>query len=178
MSLEFTLLGLLNRNPRTGYDLSKIVSRTTNFYWTATQTQVYQSLKKMADRGWITSETILQTGKPSKLLYHINPEGQIAFMEWLRDPPDSPTMKEPFMVQMYFLDLLDKEEILNKIKFIQAMHEQRLQEFQEYRGNIVAADKSLKENMARSLPLKAGILFEETWITWCEQALADINEMI
>ncbi len=178
MSLEFTLLGLLNRKPRTGYDLSKIVSRTTNFYWTATQTQVYQSLKKMADRGWITSETIVQTGKPSKLLYHINTAGEIAFIEWLRDPPDSPTMKEPFMVQMYFLDLLDREEILNKIKSMQAMHEQRLADFLEYRGNIIAADKSPNENLARSLPLMAGILFEEAWIKWCEQALAEVNELI
>lgn len=176
MSLEFTLLGLLNRKPRTGYDLSKIVSRTTSFYWTATQTQVYQSLKKMAAQGWITSETIWQSSKPSKLVYHINPEGKDAFMKWLRNPPESPTLKEPILVQMYFLDLLDSEEIAVKIKSIQVMHEQRLREFQEYQEGIVALDKSPRENLARSLPLLAGILFEETWIKWCEQALQEIEK--
>ena len=177
MSLEFTLLGLLRRKPRTGYDLSKIVAKTTNFYWTATRTQVYQSLKRMANKGWITPETIWQTGKPSKQMYHIEEVGEEAFLEWMQSSPDEPVLKEPFLVQMYFLDSLSKQEIIEKINAMKKLHEASLKEYQEYGDTIIDPKRSDKENLARSLPWMAGILFEEMWIKWCNEAVKQVEKL-
>ncbi|NLG33039.1 MAG: PadR family transcriptional regulator [Syntrophomonadaceae bacterium] len=177
MSLEFTILGLLNRKPRSGYEISKIVSRTTNFYWTATQTQVYQYLKKMAAKEWVAVNTVLQTNKPSKQIYSITPKGAEKFETWLRNPPAPRTVKNSFLVQMYFLDNLSKDEIIKKIQDVQKMHENRLKEYLEYKKGIINHKKSAKENMARYLPLLAGIIIEEGWIKWCEEALEELNTL-
>ncbi|MEA1960149.1 MAG: PadR family transcriptional regulator [Bacillota bacterium] len=177
MSLEYTLLGLLNRKARTGYELSKIVAKTTNFYWTATRTQVYQSLKRMAAKDWIEVETVPQIGKPSKQVYHINENGEQAFEDWLLKPPDAPILKEPFLLHMYFLDLLPKEEIIKKIKAMQASHIKQLKEYEEYENTIIDPRRTEKENMARSLPLLNGILLEKTSLQWCEEALRKIETL-
>lgn len=177
MSLESTLLGLLKRKPRTGYDLSKIVAKTTAFYWTATSTQVYQSLKKMAEKGWVRVETIIQVGKPSKQVYHINDSGQEAFMKWLQAAPETPTQKEPFLVQMYFLNLLEKQEIIAKLETYQAEHLARLKEFQGYMLTIADPGKNAQENLARRLPLEAGIMQEEFWLRWTELALEEVRRL-
>lgn len=177
MSLEYTLLGLLNRKARTGYELSKIVSKTTNFYWTATSTQVYQSLKKMAAKEWVSVETIWQTSKPSKQVYHIQQEGKKAFEAWLHNPPDSTTLKVPFMIQMYFLDLLGKEEILKKISLVEKEHQDLLKKYNDFKQNIIDPEKTDQENQARYLPLLAGIFTEEAWLKWCETARQEIEKL-
>lgn len=177
MSLEYTLLGLLSRKPRTGYDLSKIVAKTTNFYWTATRTQVYQSLKRMAQKGWVSTETVWQTGKPSKQMYSLEEDGKEAFEQWLQSSPDEPVLKEPFLVQMYFLDLLTKEQIRNKITSMKEMHEKRLEEYQGYGSTIIDSNRTEKENLARELPWMAGIAFEEMWLKWCDQALDKVEQL-
>ncbi len=177
MSLESTLLGLLNRKPRTGYDLSKIVSKTTAFYWTATSTQVYQSLKRMAQKGWVGIETIVQTGKPSKQVYHLKESGREAFVQWLEAEPAKPIQKEPFLVQMYFLNMLGKEDIISKIKQRKAEHVIRLAEFKSYENTVIDPGKSAKENLARRLPLMAGIMQEEFWLDWCEKALQEAQAL-
>ncbi|MDO4539622.1 MAG: PadR family transcriptional regulator [Syntrophomonadaceae bacterium] len=171
MSLEYTLLGLLRRKPRTGYELSKIVARTTNFYWTATRTQVYQSLKRMADRDWIEMETIPQVGKPSRQVYHLQPSGDEAFHQWLRRDPDKPVIKQPLLVQLYFMDCLEKEEVLDKINADMLVHIQRLNEYHEYEKNITRSKRPSKEKLADYLPLMAGIDFEEMQIKWCAKAI-------
>lgn len=177
MSLESTLLGLLKRRPRTGYDLSKIVAKTTAFYWNATSTQVYQSLKRMAERGWVRVETIVQTGKPSKQVYHINDSGEKAFMKWLQAAPGTPTQKEPFLVQMYFLNMLEKPEIIAKLEAYREEHQARLLEFQGYRSSIMDPDKNEQENLARRLPLEAGIMQEEYWLQWTDMALEEVRRL-
>lgn len=177
MSLESTLLGLLKRKPRTGYDLSKIVAKTTSFYWNATSTQVYQSLKRMAEKGWVHVETIVQTGKPSRQVYHLNDSGQEAFMKWLQAAPETPTQKEPFLVQMYFLNMLCKTEIIEKLEAYREEHQARWEEFMTYRATINDPAKSEQENLARRLPLEAGIMQEEFWLRWCELALKEVSEL-
>lgn len=177
MSLEYTLLGLLRRKPRTGYELSKIVARTTNFYWTATRTQVYQSLKRMAERQWIEMETIPQVGKPSRQVYHLCPSGDEAFFAWLKREPEKPVMKQPLLVQLYFMDCLEKEEVLDKLGAELKIHTRRLQEYREYEKSIAQGQGVSKEKLANYLPLLAGIDFEEMQIAWCNKALAMVEKL-
>jgi len=177
MSLEYTLLGLLKRKPRTGYELSKIVARTTNFYWTATRTQVYQSLKRMAEREWIEMETIPQSGKPSKQVYHLLPSGEDAFKDWLHRVPEKPVIKTPILVQLYFLDCLEKDDVIKKLEAELALRTQSLHEYQEYeKGQKQHQYSSMQKQLADALPLMAGIESEIAMIRWCEQALVMIKE--
>lgn len=52
MSLEHILLGLL-REPASGYDLKKLFDERIDYFWAAELSQIYPTLKRLEQRGWI-----------------------------------------------------------------------------------------------------------------------------
>ena len=79
MSLEFSLLGFLQYHPMTGYDLKKVLDESTQFFWHAELSQIYPELKRLEQKGWITSASYPQEGKPDKKVYSITPVGKAEF---------------------------------------------------------------------------------------------------
>jgi hypothetical protein len=45
MSLEFAILGFLNYQPYSGYDLKKIFDTSVRHFWPADQSQIYRTLE-------------------------------------------------------------------------------------------------------------------------------------
>ena len=86
MSLRFALLGFLNLGPMTGYDLKKQLDRSTQNFWHAGLNQIYPTLKKMEDEGWITSTVEPQQARPDRVVYHMSETGRQELLEWLAEP--------------------------------------------------------------------------------------------
>ena len=85
MSLPFGLLGLLNYQDLTGYDLTKMFEGSLNFFWHAQSSQIYRELGRMEKLGLVASRNIIQDGRPNKRLYSITDAGRKEFIEWLSD---------------------------------------------------------------------------------------------
>lgn len=43
MALNHVILGLLNREPATGYELKKIIQNTLFMYWSGNNNQIYKA---------------------------------------------------------------------------------------------------------------------------------------
>ena len=57
MSLAYAILGLLQQEERTGYDLkTSCFNQTVAHLWSADQAQIYKTLDKLVERGWITPD--------------------------------------------------------------------------------------------------------------------------
>ena len=57
-TLGFALLGLLARQPRTGYELSQALRRPIGYFWTAGHSQVYPELARLDAAGYISHTVI------------------------------------------------------------------------------------------------------------------------
>ena len=91
MKLEFYILGLLKINPSTGYDIKKILDTEGRFgRKRAPLSQIYNTLKRMVENGWVRFEEEQREGKPDIKIYHNTPEGEQAFMEYLCSPIEPP----------------------------------------------------------------------------------------
>ena len=76
MSLNHVILGLLNREPLTGYEIKKILQSTPFMYWSGNNNQVYKAFAELLDEGFVTKEVQHQQGLPTKNIYTITEEGQ------------------------------------------------------------------------------------------------------
>ena len=56
MSLPHALLGLINYQPTTGYELKATFNRSIHFFWNATLPQIYRTLNQMEKKGWLTAD--------------------------------------------------------------------------------------------------------------------------
>ncbi len=67
MKLEYLILGILKINPRTGYDIKKYLDTEGRFGRArAPLSQIYTTLKRMLEKGWVLFEEEHREGKPEE----------------------------------------------------------------------------------------------------------------
>jgi len=112
MTLENAILGFLEREPMTGYDLkTRCFDAAAGHVWTADQAQVYRTLERLSKRGLVRSRVIPQRGKPDRRLFRITPKGREVLLAWLRGPQAATAARDPFLMRVLMAGDLTDEEI-------------------------------------------------------------------
>lgn len=107
-NLGYQVLGVLARQPRSGYD---IVKQLENFR-PAKTSQVYPTLSRLEDLGLVASQDVAQTSRPNKRLYTVTPQGQRELIGWIGTEPDVPYNRDDFLTMVYSAWLKSPEETL------------------------------------------------------------------
>lgn len=117
MSFNYAILGLLNTRSMTGYDLKKIIQKSSFLYWSGNNNQIYKGLLKLQTEGLVTSKTVHQEGSPSKKTYTITEKGRQELREWiLHAPKEPPEFKKEFLIQFSCSGDLSIEELREQLK--------------------------------------------------------------
>lgn len=112
-TLKYAILGLINRESMTGYDIAKAFEDGLGNFWSAGHSQIYPELKKLTDESLIDFDTVIQGEKMEKKLYTITAAGKEALIKWVMlDEPPEPTQKDVFRLKVYLSDALDDKRLL------------------------------------------------------------------
>ena len=49
----YVILGMVSREPRSGYEIKAAVDSTTRFFWAASYGQIYPELKRLSEAGLV-----------------------------------------------------------------------------------------------------------------------------
>lgn len=178
-TLKYAILGLINRKPLTGYDITKEFNSGLVDFWYAKHSQIYPELKKLTDEELISYEVIIQGEKLEKKLYTITEKGKGCLRKWLeRDEPLEPTPKDVFRLKAYFCDEMDNEILLKQFQSALVKHLKRLKYLE---GSMEELSK--KKNVSKvSSPefgdyivLNGAIMREKTYIDWIKDCIKKIN---
>ena len=112
MSLDFAILGFLNQQPYSGYDLKKVFDTSVRHFWPADQSQIYRTLSRMKKDGWVETQVVYQENRPDRKEYSITKEGRNAFLEWLKTPLPVEENRSADMIQVFFASNLSDEEAI------------------------------------------------------------------
>jgi DNA-binding PadR family transcriptional regulator len=102
MSLEHAILGFLNYEPMSGYDIKKIVDISVSHFWPAVQSQIYKTLARMENEGWLTVDTISQDPRPPRKVYHLTESGKNELFRWLNEPQPASEVRLAWLIQIFF----------------------------------------------------------------------------
>ena len=116
MSLRFALLGLLAVQPASGYDLKRAINRSTYFIWNATGPQVYNTLNKLRDDGFITSKSQPQQGKPDKHIHTITTSGRSALKGFMEEPIRAAVTRDEVLLRIFFGNFASKKTIKRELE--------------------------------------------------------------
>jgi DNA-binding PadR family transcriptional regulator len=115
MTLEYAILGFLNYQPMTGYDLKKVFDRSIRHFWQADQSQIYRTLTRLTEDGAATMEVMEQTDRPDRKVYSITSTGRDRLLEWLTRPfPQEESRSKP-LVQMFFSGQVPDDRMVEKL---------------------------------------------------------------
>jgi DNA-binding PadR family transcriptional regulator len=101
-TLRYIILGLLGAHPMTGYDIKRAFDQSLATYWNAGHSQIYTTLKALAQHGLVASELIHQEGRPSRRVYHLTPLGRDELDTWLAEPVPPRFTKDEFLTKLFF----------------------------------------------------------------------------
>lgn len=176
MSLKHALLGFLDLQPLTGYDLTKMFGATVKFYWSATHTQIYRTLKQMLAEGLVSREIIEQTDHPNKKLYSITGRGEEELLRWLGTPEKLSPVRHSLLVKITLADKLETPRIAALLEDYCGKLRARLELYETRNRQITAAyARTEREAFLWSAVLENGIAAYEGELRWAERTMAGLK---
>lgn len=178
MSLEHAILGLLSEHPRSGYDLkTRCFDGPLHPLWAADQAQVYRTLERLKTGGMVTATRRSRAGKPDRRLYELTPAGQVSLQSWLTSPVDTPVVRDPLLVSLYFGEATPDEDLVAILETSREVHQSRLVELRAAKANL-AADHSIDERCAtlRQTALDGALTRERAAIDWLDDCIDAIRD--
>jgi Predicted transcriptional regulators len=134
MSLAHAILGWLNVEPMTGYDLNQVIEISTQHFWSTSQSQIYRTLSKIESRGWVAKEVIMQADRPPRKVYHITEAGQSELESWIVTFHKPLPPRIPWLIQVFFAGQVSDEAIVSVLEKKLANLRQRLQKISASRA--------------------------------------------
>lgn len=116
MSIEHAILGLLSLNPLSGYDIKKMFEGSVALAWSGNNNQIYKTLVKLHEQGWVSRETQIQESSPTRKIYRITPTGEEELRRWVFTNPEVPQVKNSFLIQLAWADALSADEVDDLLK--------------------------------------------------------------
>ncbi len=181
MSLRVTLLGLLSLEPASGYDLKRTIERSTYFIWNATGPQIYSTLRKLRDEGYITSVSLPQKGKPEKQIHTITAEGRTALQDFMNEPIRASVTRDEVLLRIFFGNFASKKIVMRELQsYLERIrNERRSMEATEAR---ILAHPGRKREARRfqllSLRIKVAQIraMEQELAAFCELDLSELDD--
>jgi DNA-binding PadR family transcriptional regulator len=169
MSLEHAILGFLRYRPLSGYDLKKAFDVSVHHFWPADQGQIYRTLARMTERGWVEVEVIPQESRPNRKVYHVTEAGQEELRRWLIISLPLEQNRVPWLVQVFFFGQLDDEEILTLFERRAEQLRARVERYDQVpqkSAEYVKAVGSPREAFFWMLTLEYGITVNRAELEW------------
>jgi len=177
MSLDHAILGFLNYEPMTGYELKKMVDVSISHFWPAVQSQIYKNLFRMEAEGWLSVETVSQGSRPPKKVYTITSKGRDEFLGWLETPQPRSETRIAWLIQLFFAGQMADEKILLLLKKLLADFQHRLQAFAEIpeENRETMQDDNPRDKFFWMLTADFGVAQTIAQVQWLEKVIHSVE---
>lgn len=177
-TLGYAILGLLAREPMTGYELSRRLRTPIGYFWTAQHSQVYTELARLETGALVAHEVIDGPGPRDTKRYTATAAGRAELAAWVVTDPRPVPAKSDLLLRVYSIWLADPAAALDMLARTRAAHAASLERFQALLGppELLVTDPR-RADFGDIATLRAGVAYEQGivgWLDWlCETMAAE-----
>jgi PadR family transcriptional regulator AphA len=171
VSVRYFILGLLNRQPMSGYDIKRFLKSLSWLIDSPSFGSLYPALHALLEDGLATMEVVPREDKPPRKIYSITEEGQEALREWMSQPVASGTSLKAFLMRLILASNLSHADLtayLQQRRTQVAAHEVAL----EQTAGAMDGSADLGERLA----LDYGLAVAIAELAWLDSALARLSQ--
>ncbi len=175
----YVVLGLVAKQPGSGYDIAALANRSTRHFWPVSRSQLYTELSRLENMGWARGTAVQQDRYPNKRVYETTPAGMSALREWLDSTPGQlPRRDQDLAVLKTFLGaFMDPDRLADQLRE-RREHAQRLRaEIVAVIGNLDGLQPSVSRQFGRA-SARYGVLQAEATIIWTEEVQALLETLL
>ena len=166
---KYVILGLLNEEELTGYEIKKIVDTRFGFFWNESYGQLYPELKRLAQQELILALKPQEGSQRGKTSYSITQKGISALEIWLSEPVEKESVRFEILLKMYFSNGINSEIMKKHITDFSISHQKQLQILNMFQKEL-SSIKDLHSNHGDILRvIDFGQKVYKAYIDWCEE---------
>ncbi|MCS6839945.1 MAG: PadR family transcriptional regulator [Roseiflexus sp.] len=105
LTIEFALLGLVQRRPMHPYEIYQHLRKESALgeVWHIKQAHLYALLRRLEEEGFLIGVTETQRNRPPRRVLSLTARGREAFTGWMRTPvPHGRDFRIEFLAKLYF----------------------------------------------------------------------------
>jgi PadR family transcriptional regulator AphA len=181
--IKYILLGFLNYQPMTGYDLKQTLDHSVSHFWHAYHSQIYTTLRQMEAEGFVVSEFVYAESQPDRRVYSLTDAGRAAFNAWLdQSLTEMSPIKEELLVRLFFSARRDKKSVLAELYLQRELHQKKLNGYRSMTKDEIEKNAQTIPELAQDavfwrMTLNMGISFEEMYLGWLNQTIQQLERM-
>lgn len=168
--MNLVILGLLDHEDLTGYDIKKRIDGSLRYFWKGSFGSIYPALSSLEESGLIkkVKGKSSSTGR-EKIVYKITATGRKNLLAWLSESKSSNSLKYETLLKLYFGGVADNEVSIATITEFEKEVEADLAVLNTYKKNL---NKVLDErdHVFFYLTVTFGIETYEAYLRWCTDA--------
>jgi len=171
------LLGLLEIEPMSGYDLGVVIRASVGHIWNESYGQIYPNLKKLAAEGFVTSKTERQKGKPDRRIYSVTKKGQERLAKWLAVEPQPEIARNELLLKLFFGAQVPAEILIG---FVDRMAEREgavLKELTRLEHEEIAQSQHYPGAPYWKMAARFGQLELKAHLRWAEETLEELHKI-
>jgi DNA-binding PadR family transcriptional regulator len=168
----YVVLGMLRHDPRSGYEIKRVVDNSTRFFWAASYGQIYPELRRLEEAGLVEGRSEPRGGR-KRTVYTLTRAGRDELVRWLGEAVEVMEFRDEALLKLFFAvaDPARADEILAAK---QHLHEAKLAGLRAVEAKTLSA--AAGGDPFPNLVWRYGAESSEWMIDWCERARAELAE--
>jgi DNA-binding PadR family transcriptional regulator len=182
VSVKYGLLGILAKRPQHGYELKRTFEQLTGGFWELNYGQIYQSLDRLSEEGYVHFTVEQEDNVPDKKVYAITEQGKRALKEWLASPeePRPRPLRDELFIRLAVMSSKDVTPMLELISQHQQVYLEKMQELTRAKRDISKAKRGRtpsSDDLIEELLVDVALFHAEAdvkWLELCESKLRSL----
>jgi PadR family transcriptional regulator AphA len=171
------LLGLLEMEPMSGYDLGLSIRMSVGHIWNESYGQIYPNLKKLAAGGFVTSKTEHQNGKPDRRIYSITKKGKERLAKWLAVPPQPEIPRNELLLKFFFGAGVPTQALIGYVERMMEREGAVLRELARLEREEIANNQQYPGAPYWKMAARFGQMELQAHMCWAEEILAELRRI-
>jgi DNA-binding PadR family transcriptional regulator len=167
---SYAILGLLDLQDWTAYELTQQARRSLAFVWPVSESQLYLEPKRLAQEGLVTIRTRPAGQRRTRQSLSITAAGRRELRRWLATEPAAPRLQAEFLVRTLFATAGDKQNLLDSLaatkRTVQAAYDYGLSVVQAYQLGENPFPERLHVNVLWMVFVHDLLRLIMDWIEW------------
>lgn len=173
----YIILGLLNHEELSGYDIKKRIDDMISHFWEVGYGQIYPTLKTMEAKGLVFRKPDGNYRGPERNLYSITEEGKKVLKEWLVLPEDKEYVKYEILLKLFFGSMVTVEDNIERIETFKERQLQSVKILEIFEANLKQVMQEDEDHLYYYLTVLFGEQIYKAYIEWAKQAVKVLKEV-
>lgn len=180
---QYAVLASLMQKSRSGYDIAQWFAHVTRHFWAIGHSSIYPALADLEKQGFVEYAEEPSEQGPTRKVYHVTSAGHDALFAWVDTPAADAEVRDEQLLKALCYGFLPPQRAIELMRLARARHSERRAYYEEL---VHVAEEDMKVDdphksaaaLGRKLTARRGVGVQESYITWCDEAIAAMESSV